>query len=94
MAIIETGPSTEPIITPMVTITKEEYDALQKDAVKLDLLLEALFARATLTACNDGLHFNDIDEVMTVLYPEACGNVIQLLKEAEHDRLREEQGDE
>lgn len=92
MAITETGPETT--AEPMITITKEEYDDLKFDAVKLDLLLEALFARATLTACNDGLHFNDIDEVMTVLYPKTCGNVIQRLKEEERERLREEQDDD
>ena len=94
MAIIETGPSTEPIITPMVTITKEEYDALQKDAVKLDLLLGGLFSRASLAYCDEGLHFTDIDDVMTLIYPEACNHLMMMLKEAERERLREEQDDE
>ncbi len=92
MAIIETGPETT--AKPMITITKEEYDALKADAVKLDLLLGGLFSRASLAYCDEGLHFTDIDDVMLLIYPEACNNLITLLKEAERERLREEQDDE
>ena len=88
MAIIETGPETT--AKPMITITKEEYDALKADAVKLDLLLGGLFSRASLAYCDEGLHFTDIDDVMLLIYPEACNNLITLLKEAERERLREE----
>ena len=91
MAIIETGPETT--AKPMITITKEEYDALKADAVKLDLLLGGLFSRASLAYCDEGLHFTDIDDVMTLIYPEACNNLMMMLKEAERERLREEQGD-
>lgn len=92
MAIIETGP--DKTAEPMITITKEEYDALKADAVKLDLLLGGLFSRASLAYCDEGLHFSDIDDVMLLIYPEACNNLITLLKEAERERLREEQGDD
>lgn len=92
MAIIETGPETT--AEPMITITKEEYDALKADAVKLDLLLGGLFSRASLAYCDEGLHFSDIDDVMLLIYPEACNNLITLLKEAERERLREEQDDD
>ena len=88
MSIIETGPETT--AKPMITITKEEYDALKADAVKLDLLLGGLFSRASLAYCDEGLHFTDIDDVMLLIYPEACNNLITLLKEAERERLREE----
>lgn len=91
MAIIETGPETT--AKPMITITKEEYDALKADAVKLDLLLGGLFSRASLAYCDEGLHFTDIDDVMLLIYPEACNNLMMMLKEAERERLREEQGD-
>ena len=89
MAITETGPETT--AEPMITITKEEYDALKANAVKLDLLLGGLFSRASLAYCDEGLHFTDIDDVMTLIYPEACNNLMMMLKEAERERLREEQ---
>lgn len=92
MSITETGPETT--AEPMITITKAEYDALKADAVKLDLLLGGLFSRASLAYCDEGLHFTDIDDVMALIYPEACNNLMTMLKEAERERLREEQEDE
>lgn len=90
MAIIETGPETE----PMITIAKEEYDDLREAAVKYDLLLDALFGKACLKYCGKELHFDSIDEIMPVLFPNTCAKVYTRLKEEERARLRPEEQDD
>ena len=91
MAILES----EIEYTNTITISKEEYDALKTDAVKLDILLEALCKKASLVAYfDDALHFSQIDETIYILFPELCGNLVQRLKEEERERLREEQDDD
>lgn len=64
-----------------IKISREEYDALKADSLRLKLLLKAIFSHAKLSNYNDcGLNFNDIDDVMNILHHEECSYKIQELK--------------
>lgn len=72
-----------------ITITKEEYDELKASSMKLELLLEAIFGKADLTYCKTGLMFNNIEEIMPVLFPGECAAKFDFLKALHMAKLRE-----
>lgn len=70
-----------------ITISREEYDALKADSLRLEMLLKAIFSHTKLSNYNDcGLNFNDIDDIMSILHPEECNYKVKELKVARGEK--------
>ena len=70
-----------------VILTTEEYDALRVDNIMYGLLKSALFRKAKLCNYrNCGLEFEDVEDIMAILFPEECAaKVAKLRAEREKD---------
>ena len=71
-----------------ITITKEEYDELKADSLKLRLFFEAIFSKASLNYFNTELAFTNINEIMPVLFPSQCYEKFNFLKAIQLEKLR------
>lgn len=71
-----------------VTISKEEYDELREDSIKLEIFLDAMFSKARLNYSNTDLTFTNIDEIMPILFPASYDITFDNLKAMQLEKVR------
>ena len=75
-----------------ITISKNEYDALQYNDAVLHFLIEALISAARLNYAGDGFYFEDskIDTAMKIMLPVNSAELLtKLLADKEMERGNE-----